>query len=187
MVPFGKEEEIDFALIGYDSSSNGTRLCADIFTIAAFKMTELLEIAFRRSVATNDANTSNVSKSVTSIFGWLGSSGKSAEGKKPPSSANLLGAGNSESAEKLTKFRVYLCPIKIRYAMLLADLGLVEQASMYVAEVLRFVKEIEEKQSKSGKAVFNKKFTRALDECADRLGVGLEGECADFVCLLLLF
>lgn len=105
-------------------------------------MTELLEVSYRRSLASNSSSNtnsgSNITKSVTSIFGWLGSSSsKPAEEK----SSHMAVAGNSELNEKLAKFRIYLCPIKVRYAMLLADLGLVEEASKYVTDVLRLVKE----------------------------------------------
>jgi hypothetical protein len=114
-----------------------------------------------------------------------------------PSHAHSLHHTSVLLQEKLLRYRMLLCPFKVRLAMQLADLGLTAQANTYIHQALALIKEVhslgkhaflfiegvlllilfflsEDPKSKKPKPnilPFAKKFLEAVDEIADRLGI----------------
>ena len=105
-----------------------------------------------------------IGKSLTDMFSW-GSNSSSAVPPKSPrhapshsaganngvahSGASIAAGGVAFAAgvdpkfrNKVLKIRAVLCPLKIRFAMLLADFGLVKEAAAYAMEARNLVQEV---------------------------------------------
>jgi hypothetical protein len=102
-------------------------------------------------------------KSLTDIFSWKGTT--AGENKAPPKSPRQLGssgghastAGSATAAAgdkhqpsnasmalryRVAKVKAVLCPLKLRFAMILADYGLVKEALAYALDAKNCVSEI---------------------------------------------
>jgi hypothetical protein len=165
----------DFTLLGCESSFGGSRIMADVISISALRMSEI----FERSLSLTPISTSPEEKEKQSasakggLFGWFQSNNKT------QSTASAAASETTKVVdEKMVKLAAVLCPYKVRFAMTLADMGLVKEASSYIRSALQLVQEVgiagaEDSSGTKKKTVppFNKKFVVALEEFADRLGV----------------
>ena len=71
------------------------------------------------------------------MFNWGGGSSS-----KPPSNTSAVqGSCSSSTKQQLDKVRAALAPLKLRFAMLLADFGLTKEAAEYARGVRAIVKE----------------------------------------------
>lgn len=103
-----------------------------------------------------------IGKSLTDIFSWSSGSTSSVPPKSPRAGAASSGTGTHASTTgaasaslasaaaamdaqlkyKVTKVRAVLCPLKVRFAMILADFGLLKEAAAYAMEARQLVQEI---------------------------------------------
>jgi hypothetical protein len=141
----------DFLLIGCSSHYKHLRTMSDCLSILSLKMSELLEHALEKALNSGPSNSSSTSatsdKSSSSsgggLFGWFGGSGtkktSSTSDKEKESETNRQ---KKELQDKLLKIRVILAPYKVRYALQLADYGLMSGAVSYINQALSVVKEV---------------------------------------------
>jgi hypothetical protein len=220
--PIREEMLVDMSLIGHDRSPHhsgnlGSRLIADCLTIACLRRSEIVEYALSKKLSSSSSSvTDDVGSGkqgiASSVFGWFTSSNStnnnssSSKSSKDPlnKQKEAVEQERSERFERLTKLRVALCPHRIRFAMILADYGLIHQALHYSKIVNQLVKDIhgtgsfnaidflftvllftddlalppnKRKYIFYSASPFPKKFVRALDELMDRFGLAAqEGE-----------
>jgi hypothetical protein len=160
----------DFPLIGSSATWKGGRLMADCLSLTSLRMSEIMELALEKCLISSSAHhTTEAEKSSSSssgLFGFFSSSSKnketdssntanktaatnpprSGDGSHPqtthPSHAHSLHHTSVLLQEKLLRYRMLLCPFKVRLAMQLADLGLTAQANTYIHQALALIKEV---------------------------------------------
>ena len=135
-----------YSLLGCDMFSPRHRAIADCVSLCSLRMTEILEWALNRSL--NDSNnsganasTSSLSKSIIGLFGLGGGGGKAVDqqnqGDAADSSSAIQSFGISQT--RLLHLRSVLCPLKLRLAYILADFGMVKEATAYAMEAKAIV------------------------------------------------
>jgi hypothetical protein len=159
-----------YSLLGCDVSQAKHRAIMDCLSISALRGTEILEYTLHKRLAAQVAEVSmgktpsadgiaSFGKSLTDMFSWKG--GASAGGNVPPKSPKPAGnsgasgeKAGSSGTEKLApvvsnslryrvaKVKAVLCPLKVRFAMVLADFGLLKEATAYALDAKNTVNEI---------------------------------------------
>jgi hypothetical protein len=143
----------DFPLVGSSAAWRQSRSMADCLSLAALRMSELLELGLDRAVRGGDRDKSAPSSSGGGgggggLFGFFGSSSGKASApasgsgdKKTNPSANPS-SPSPQLQERLLRLRMLLGPFKLRLALQLADMGLLAEAAAYVAGALSLVREV---------------------------------------------
>lgn len=143
-------------LLGCDFSIPKYKSLADCISISALRCTEILEYALlKRLRAVNVGNVTKspstegiaaIGKSITGIFGW--NSSNSAKTSDTTSSSTIKSSVCNNNVidpnfkQKVYKMRAVLCPIKVRFAMVLADLGLLKEAIAYALDAKNLINEV---------------------------------------------
>lgn len=141
----------DFPLVGSSAAWRQSRSMADCLSLAALRMSELLELGLDRAVRGGDRDKSAPSSSGGGgggLFGFFGSSSGKASApasgsgdKKTNPSTNPSGP-SPQLQERLLRLRMLLGPFKLRLALQLADMGLLAEAAAYVTGALSLVREV---------------------------------------------
>lgn len=161
-----------YALLGCDVSLPRHRALADCLSISALRGSEVLEYTLvKRLQAQTAAQASGlakspstdgiaaIGKSLTDIFSWSSNSASAVPPKSPraataasataghPAGGSAGAAASSVHMDvqlkyKVTKVRVVLCPLKVRFAMILADFGLLKEAAAYALDARSLVQEV---------------------------------------------
>lgn len=186
--PGGKSKAGRYALLGCDSTKPRHRALSDCISVSSLRMTEVYEwtiinsnkktklLQQQKKQAASDA-----SSSLSGMFaGMLG-------GNKvvvPESSQDDKFIGDVVSDEEIMCMKIALCPLKVRFATTIADLGYLNEAASYALEAKALVQLCNAptqppkknnnlpgiKQDNSRKS-FGKSFVTALDEFIDRLQI----------------
>lgn len=137
-LPSGSVGDGKFALVGCAPSKAAVSSVSDAVSLLGLRMSEIIEWAVCRgaSAAKGSAGkasaSSSISSSFTSLLG-LGSAAKPPAGpKQAQQQSQQLG---HVSMEQVLRMRGALCASKLRFAMWLADLGLVDAAIAYASDV----------------------------------------------------
>jgi hypothetical protein len=114
--------------------THSTRLCASR-SIIAFRMTEVMEWATCREgdnkeVKEGEVPSTSLKRSLGGLFGLIGTTDTTSTSISPPSGVNA----QSPSALRSFQMRTALSPIKVQWALLLADLGMLKSASAYARD-----------------------------------------------------
>jgi hypothetical protein len=138
-----------YTLIGADTSQPRTASIDDCLTVHALRLTEVLEWALLRGLAisNNNRHTKNAPKKKNGSSGGLlggllgiGSGSKSdKKGKDVGAETDASGGANATKNTyvmpiELLAMQKALCPLKLRYAAYIADLGYVQEALQYALE-----------------------------------------------------
>jgi hypothetical protein len=157
-----------YSLLGCDVSQAKHRAIMDCLSISALRGTEILEYTLHKRLAAQVAEVSmgkspsadgiaSFGKSLTDMFSWKG--GASAGGNVPPKSPKPTGNASGDKAGasgadkpapvvsnslryRVAKVKAVLCPLKVRFAMVLADFGLLKEAAAYALDAKNTVNEI---------------------------------------------
>jgi hypothetical protein len=139
-------DDIRYTLLGCDVSLPSHRAVADCVAISALRMTEVLEWALSRSF--NSGNRSggsggavaSLGKSLIGMFG-LGPAAPNESDKTKAGTGAGTGPAEGEglTPSQFLHVRSVLCPLKLRFAYVLADLGLVKEAAAYASEAKQIV------------------------------------------------
>ena len=118
------------------SLSHTTRLCASR-SIIAFRMTEVMEWSTCREgdgkeVKEGEVPSSSLKRSLGGLFGLIGTTDTSSS-SAAAATASGVGA-QSASAQRSFQMRTALSPIKVQWALLLADLGMLRAATAYARD-----------------------------------------------------
>lgn len=138
------EDTKDFYFIGCSPGHSGYQLMADSVSISALRMSEVLELAlYRRAFSSSRSQHSSASSSSGSIFSWM----KPQPGSAVQSSAATLSSPEAkleaeDHVERWVRYSHFLLPMKIRFAFILADMGLIREAQHYISAAISFVKDI---------------------------------------------
>lgn len=139
-----------YTLLGCDLNAKPKyRLLCDYTSVAALRRTEVLEWLLQCAVDAEEAEFAGSAggKSGSSMWGWNGSAGASgASGSKGPGGGTSANSRKSSEEvqkrrERLQRTKATLCPLKLRFAMVLADLGFTQAAAAYAREIKLIVKE----------------------------------------------
>lgn len=119
------------------SLSHTTRLCASR-SIIAFRMTEVMEWSTCREgdskeVKEGEVPSSSLKRSLGGLFGLIGSTDTSSSSSSAAANASGVGV-QSASALRSFQMRTALSPIKVQWALLLADLGMLRAATAYARD-----------------------------------------------------
>ena len=103
-------------------------------SLSSLRLTEVMDYAISMSDCdtAHDAPSSTSSSLGRSLGGLFGLGGSAND--QPHT-----GITNVVDDVRLSEMRVAMCPIKLQWAMLLADLGLLKGASAYAREVKKFL------------------------------------------------
>ena len=132
-----------YLLLGCDLSQGSNRNMDNCISLSALRMTEVLEFILAHpdaaaSSATSAAPSSSSGGSgFSSLFNW----GSSSSSKN--NNTNNSNNSKQESSLLLSKVRAALCPLKLRFALLLADFGLTREAADYARAVRAIVHELD--------------------------------------------
>ena len=154
----------NFVLLGCSSEeANAERglSMADLRFISAMRMSEVFEWSLLRGASTSKASTKassstgdkkSSSNSLSSFFGLGGAKASGPDGGNDPasSSSDFQSATvpvKRMSPEAILKCRVALCPVKLKYALFLADLGLSNEAASYVRDIKAVNAKVQEMQA----------------------------------------
>lgn len=151
-LPSGTVGKGKFSLIGCDGSALQCRNVTNSVSLLGLRMAEVLEWAVCRNALgvnrdkqnpTDSKNSSGLS--ISSFFGLGGSSKKAdskhdAEGVAKVDVPKKVPSTESISAEKALRVRIALCFPKLKFAMLLADLGLTDVAINYATDAREVVR-----------------------------------------------
>ena len=135
-----------FELLGCDQRKKGQKYTPlnNSYSLSALRLTEVLECAITLGSCDTEASSTSTSSSSSlgrSLGGLFGLGGSTTD--LPP-----LGLINTLDAVRVSQMRGAICPIKIQWAMALADLGLLKGASTYAKEAKNVL--INMKQGKIG-------------------------------------
>eukprot|EP01038_Epipyxis_sp_PR26KG_P007099 gene7099-9686_t len=128
-----------FTLLGCDLSLKYHKLVSDSTSVTALRMSEIVEWSIKRQIAVKSSGPSHASggiasigKSMFNMFGWSNSNNNSVN----TNNATMASVNNNMDglSEGLLKTRAVLCSFKIRFAIFIADLGLINEALQYVRE-----------------------------------------------------
>lgn len=126
-----------YTIIGCDTSLAVHKGIADLKSVSGLRLTEIVEYTLlRRFVNASNATSltmptgSSLAKSITSMFGW-GSTVNNSLQTTSELNATLL-QSDPFFKEHVLKTKAVLCPLKIRFAMTLVDLGLTKEAMSYI-------------------------------------------------------
>lgn len=116
------------------SLTHSTRLCASR-SIIAFRMTEVMEWSTCREgdnkeVKEGEVPSASLKRSLGGLFGLIGTTDTTSTSISPPSGVNA----QSPSALRSFQMRTALSPVKVQWALLLADLGMLKSASAYARD-----------------------------------------------------
>lgn len=118
------------------SLTHSTRLCASR-SIIAFRMTEVMEWSTCREgdnkeVKEGEVPSTSLKRSLGGLFGLIGTT----DTTSTSTSISPLSGVNAQSPSALRSFqmRTALSPIKVQWALLLADLGMLKSASAYARD-----------------------------------------------------
>ena len=121
------------------SLSHTTRLCASR-SIIAFRMTEVMEWSTCREgdskeVKEGEVPLTSLKRSLGGLFGLIGATDTSSSSSAAAAAGGSGGVGaQSASALRSFQMRAALSPIKVQWALLLADLGMLKAASAYAKD-----------------------------------------------------
>ena len=120
--------------------THSTRLCASR-SIIAFRMTEVMEWSTCREgdnkeVKDGEVPSTSLKRSLGGLFGLIGTTDTTATSTSTSTSTSPPSGVNTQSPSALRSFqmRTALSPVKVQWALLLADLGMLKSASAYARD-----------------------------------------------------
>jgi hypothetical protein len=136
-LPSGVSGKGKYSLIGCDAVNNWSNI-SDISSVRGLRMSEIVEWSACRHAGKKmhteiNHNDSKGGLSLGSIFG-LGTLNNKVVTPAPSDEAAI-------SAERMLRIRISLCFPKLKFAMWLADLGLLEAAAAYARDARDIVKQ----------------------------------------------
>jgi hypothetical protein len=157
-----------FSMVGCDPHRLLHRQIADVVSVSSFRMTEIFEWSVQRGVEkTSNAIKQQPSSAVTAASAGVGATMSGLfSGLFKSTSSNDLATGNGRSVDPaaatlkaedadVTADNIYvspqdfvvlqasLCPLKLQFATVLADFGLVSEAVAYAKEIKRLMNSLE--------------------------------------------
>jgi hypothetical protein len=138
-IPSGSAGEGKYTLIGCAPSKAAASTVGDALSILGLRMSEIVEWAVCKGAGGKGSGLSGSKSSpslssFTSLLG-LGTSSKPPSGAKQAQQPTGAAAQGQVSMERVLRMRGALCAPKLRFAMWLADLGLVDAALAYASDV----------------------------------------------------
>ena len=120
------------------SLSHTTHLCASR-SIIAFRMTEVMEWSTCREgdskeVKEGEVPATSLKRSLGGLFGLIGTTDTSSSSSAAAAGSGVGVGAQSASALRSFQMRAALSPIKVQWALLLADLGMLKGASAYAKD-----------------------------------------------------
>lgn len=145
-----------YVLVGCDSGQPRFRALSDAVSISSFRMTEVLEWAMtsgskissqkRLSGASSSSSSSSSTSSSSTSFGisFTGlfgmGAGSSGNANTVESTAETKSTAlDYPSEDRVLSVQAVLCPIKLRFAFVLADYGFINEALAYASEIKSLV------------------------------------------------
>lgn len=126
--------------ISQNAPQYAKKYMGDVRNIAALRMTEIYEWSLEKGLESQINATGTSNSSSVSLVNMLGI--RKTEGSEQQGSTLPLAR---PSAESLLKSRTYLCSYKLRFAIILCDLGLTAQALEYATEIKNFILYVNQK------------------------------------------
>lgn len=151
-----------YVLLGCDASKS--RNLNDVIGINSLVMTQILELVIQNSIP-GISGSAGSSFTLGGLFGW-GSSSSTATSNGSKSNGSRSDKGDQDrhvlpripDKAEYYNLRTLLCPIKIRYAMFLCDLGLTEQAQGLVSAVQQVAHDTENDAPAQGEDIYSLPF-----------------------------
>jgi hypothetical protein len=154
-----------FSLVGCDVNKLLHRQLADVASVTSFRMAEIFEWLISRGLeakakqggasnANAAASSSSAASGLSSLFTGLFKSSSNNELNTPPTAAPGGPSDNSTdeaskngnifiSSQDFIILQANLCPLKLQFAHMLADFGLVAEATAYAREIRRLMNTLE--------------------------------------------
>ena len=202
LLPTAPGRHTKFSLIGHNYASSKVNTLVNEQVLLAFRLTELVELAMINHIDKSENKESDsgstFSKSITGMFGLVGSSSTSTSQTEIPSEDTNSIKSNKVvplNDKQVQEFRVAFAPMKLRFAMLLADFGNNVESYEYAMTIKDYIASVEEAHSAMQRAqlqkdrrgagkleekkinkIFSTKFVRAVDEFYDRIGKTLSDD-----------
>jgi hypothetical protein len=135
-------------------SGCGLSVIGDVQAVGALRASEVFEsVLFHRfealSTSGGVARLSNQgsAKSGGGLFGWFGGGGASTEASvasaKGNGQASATALQKRQAEERWASYRAFLLPLQLRFAMFLADCGLLDEAKAYVTHISSSVQQLQ--------------------------------------------
>lgn len=137
-------------------SGCGLSVIGDVQAVGALRASEVFEsILFHRFEALTTSGGGGVARSSNQgsaksgggLFGWFGGGGASTEASvasaKGNGQASATALQKRQAEERWASYRAFLLPLQLRFAMFLADCGLLDEAKAYVTHISSSVQQLQ--------------------------------------------